>query len=517
MIGTSYDWQYVTENNGINHQALKDGSVHWPRGKMLGGGSSINAMMYVRGKDSDFKAWEEEGNPSWTPENVNFYFRKAENLQDMNLLQDPDIHEFYGNNGHLVINSFNSTYRDITEKVLESWDYIGFKNVKDINSAKFDGYGISGKMRVTAANGERCSSYTAYIKSVDPKKNLKVITGAFVTKILLNENLEAYGVEVDINREQKIFYASHEVIISSGAINTPQLLMLSGIGPREHLEANNIPCKINLPGVGSNLQDHNYIPIPIYADEPGLENHEARLFEVAKYMYDKSGLLAQNCFADVSSFYSRNKDMEYPEFQNHLTILWKNSSTFRIHFPDYNDEVLNSYLEPNSRKALYLFAFHLLHPFSRGTLYLKSSNPYDKPIINYNYFEDERDLQATADGIKMLTKIVDSPYFQSINAYVHRVNVTQCNEYSFQSDEYWKCFSRHVCVTVFHPVGTAKMGPNPENAVVNNFLKIHGAIRLRVIDASVMPTLTSGNTNGPSIMIGEMGSDMIKLEHLGTV
>ena len=512
---SSYDWQYATENDGINHQAMKNGSVRWPRGKMLGGGSSINAMIYTRGRDSDFKSWEEEGNPSWTPENVNLHFRKAESLQDMNLLQDPYIKNFYGLEGPLIINTFNSTYRELTEKILDSWEYLGFKKVKDINSADFKEFGISGIVRATASNSKRCSTYATYIENAKHRSNLKIVTGAFVTKILLNERNEAYGVEADVNGKNKTFYANKEVIISGGAVNSPQLLMLSGIGPREHLLSKNISCKINLESVGKNLQDHNYIPVPIYADEPGIEDQNALEFEVIKYMYNKSGMLAHNSFSDVCAFYSRNENMSYPEFQNHVTIIWKNSTTFRQHFPAYEDEVLNSYLEHNINKALYIFGVHLLHPFSRGAIHLRSSNPYDKPVIDYSYFEDERDVQATAEGIKKLVNIVNTPYFKSINAFVHRVNISQCNDLKFQSDDYWKCFLRNVGITVYHPAGTCKMGKNPENAVVDNFLRVYGAKKLRVIDASIMPTLTSGNTNAPCIMIGEMGADMIKYDHLG--
>lgn len=515
LQNTEYDWQYTVENDNVTHQALKNGTIPFPRAKMLGGCSSINAMFYVRGRDADFKSWADEGNPSWTPKNVNLYFKKAENFRDMNLIQNADIQNFYGHSGLLGINTFNSTYRKITEKVLKSWEYIGFKNVKDINSAIFKGHGISGIMRATAGNGKRRSVYASYIEPAKLRNNLKILTGAFVTKILLNEKNEAIGVEVTINGESKTFYANKEVIVSGGTVNSPQLLMLSGIGPREHLLSKNISCKINLSNVGQNLQDHSYIPIPIYGDKPGVENPKAYQFEVIKYMYNKSGLLAQNSLSDITAFYSRDTKMTYPEFQNHLTIIWKNSSTVKLHVPGYKDETYNSYLKYIKQKALYLFAFHLLHPFSKGAIYLRSQNPYDKPLIKYSYFEDERDVKASVEGIKKLVKIVNAPYFKSINAFVHRVNIPQCNNFKFQSSEFWKCFLINVGVTVYHPVGTCKMGPSSETAVVDNFLKVHGAKKLRIIDASIMPSPTSGNTQAPSIMIGEMGADMIKQEYLG--
>ncbi|XP_064071905.1 ecdysone oxidase-like [Vanessa tameamea] len=514
LFQSKYDWQYYTQNDGVKHQALKAGSVYWPRGKMLGGCSSMNGMIYVRGRDCDFQAWENAGNPNWTPENVNFYFKKAESLQDNELLKDPDIRDTYGYDGPQVINTFNITYREITEKVLESWDYIGFKRVADINAHGFNGLGISGILRSTAANGRRYSTYRSYLDPNRKRKNLKIVTNAFVTKVLITGNSHAYGVEVDIMKQKKTFYANFEVILSAGSVNTPQLLMLSGIGPAEHLLSKNISCIVNLPAVGRNLHDHSLIPIAIYGDDPGQENKEEKLFEVTKYMYNRTGLLAHNIITDISAFFSRNPDMAYPEFQSHLTVIRKNSQSIKNFFHNYQDDTQKSFIEFNTKKALYLFQFNLLHPLSRGSIYLKTSNPYDHPIINGNYFSEIRDLEATVDGIKMLTEIVNTPYFKSINAFVQRVNIPQCNKYDFKSDSYWQCYAINTCSTVYHPVGTAKMGPNPRDSVVNNFLKVYGVMRLRVIDASIMPSITSGNTNAPTIMIGEMGSDMIKAEYL---
>ncbi|XP_050346452.1 ecdysone oxidase-like [Nymphalis io] len=301
LFQSKYDWQYYTQNDGVSHQALKAGSVYWPRGKMLGGCSSMNGMAYVRGRDCDFQAWENAGNPNWTPENVNYYFKKAESFQHSELLDDPDIRDTYGYLGPQVINTFNITYRDITEKVLDSWDSMGFKRVADINASKFNGLGVSGILRSTAADGRRYSTYKSYLDPNKNRKNLKILTNAFVTKVLIDGNNDAYGVEVDITKQKKTFYANYEVIISAGTVNTAQLLMLSGIGPAEHLLSKNISCIVNLAGVGKNLQDHNYIPIAIYGDEPRQENEEEKLFEVAKYMFNKTGLLAHNTISDIAA------------------------------------------------------------------------------------------------------------------------------------------------------------------------------------------------------------------------
>ncbi|XP_034830807.2 ecdysone oxidase-like [Maniola hyperantus] len=511
---TKYDWQYVTKSNVKKHQALKNGEVQMTRGKMLGGCSSINAMLYVRGQDQDFNSWYDAGNPSWSPEKVKKYFKKAENLQDMHLNKDHNIRESYGHEGPLIINSFNSTYRKLTQKILDSWDHIGIKKVKDINVARYQGYGISSILRVTAANGERQSTYKAYLNTEKNNQNLKILTNAFVTKILINSNSQAYGVKVDVNGKRKYFFANLEVIVSAGTINTPQLLMLSGIGPEEHLSAKNIFCRNNLPGVGKNLQDHNFIPVPIYSDEPGPENTDELNFEVIKYLYDKTGYLAQGAVSDLSAFFSRYKNMSYPEVQSQLVIIPKNSSNVRKGFEIFTNEVIDSFTRYNSDKSLLYFSLHILHPFSRGIVYLNTSNPYDHPIIDANYLGDNRDIQASVDGIKIISNLLNTPYFKSINAFIPRINLRQCNQYNFPSDLYWKCYSIHITSTVYHPVGTAKMGPDPKDSVVDNYLKVHGVRSLRVIDASIMPYITSGNTNAPTIMIGEMGSDMIKAQYL---
>ncbi|XP_023947820.2 ecdysone oxidase-like [Bicyclus anynana] len=517
LYESKYDWQYVTKCDGIRHQGLKGGAVKWPRGKMLGGCSSINAMFYVRGNDHDFQAWVDEGNPSWSPENVNNFFRKAEGFQDMELNQDFNIYNTYGHDGPQVINTFNTSYAELAENILNSWDDIGITKVPDINAAKYQGYGFCSISRATAANGQRQSTYRAYLKPATNRHNLKVLTNAFVTKILVDDVAQAYGVEVDVNGQRKAFIANIEVILSAGSINTPQLLMLSGIGPADHLLSKNIPCKVNLPYVGHNLQDHLFVPIPIFGDKPGPEYIPNQMFDVLKYLNNKTGYLAHSSVINLSAFFSRHEDMSYPEFQSHLLIFRANSSTAKQYLSIFKDDIVNSLIRYHSDKALYIFAFHLLHPLSRGVIYLNTSDPYDHPIIDANYYGDYRDLKISVDGIKILSSLVNTPFFKSINAFIPRLNLPQCNEYEFLSNLYWECCATHMTQTVFHPIGTAKMGPDARDSVVNNFLKVHGVEKLRVIDASIMPLQTSGNTNAPAIMIGEMGSDMIKTEYLSKI
>ncbi|CAH3996999.1 unnamed protein product [Pieris brassicae] len=513
LYGSDFDWKYLTKTDNRTGLGSKDGRIPWPRGKMLGGCSSINGMVYIRGRAPDYQRWVDAGNPSWTPQNVFHYFNKAENLQSKTLLKNPYISGLYGHHGPLIVDNYNSTYREDTERVLDSWEHIGFDIVEDINSQYTLGLGSCGIYPTTVSNGRRQSTYEAYIKPARRRKNLKIVTMAYVTKVIIDDNLEAKGVEVDIKGTKITVFVSKEVILSSGAINTPKLLMLSGVGPKLHLESVGIPCKVNLP-VGERLQDHYMIPTLIYGDEPGSRSTVDVHFDELKYLYDGSGYLGQVTFSDIIAFFSRSPNALYPEFQSHFVLLPKNTVSEAKRFASFKTPILKSLLEFSAHKALYVFTLHLLHPFSKGSVYLNSSDPYQDPIIKANYLDDPRDIKTTIDGLKILTSIVDTPYFRSINAFIFKVNLPECDQYEFRSNEYWLCFAKYLMLTLYHPVGTAKMGPSAEDSVVDNYLRVHGIRGLRVIDASVMPNLTSGNTNGPTIMIGEMGADMIKSAYL---
>ncbi|CAH0579138.1 unnamed protein product [Chrysodeixis includens] len=509
-----YDWAYQTAPNGKNNLANKNESVNWPRGKILGGSSNLNAMIYVQGNDEDYKNWYDAGNKEWSVEEVRRCFRKAESFQDMKALENPVISNHYGHNGPLIINTFNSTY-GYSKKVLCAWDEMGIRNVEDLNEANVMGSGI---MRATAADGIRQSHNRAYLNPVVTRKNLKIMKNSFVTKILIkNLSKTAYGVEVRRKTRKYRLLAGKEVIISAGAINSPQLLMLSGIGPREHLRAKGISVVVDSPMVGQNLQDHILLPIPIYGDEPGEKSVADQQFAVIQYLYNRTGSLAENRVANVLAFYSENKNATYPDFQSHLHIIWKNDSNLRNllgNIYNYKDQVVNPIVKMNQKHAIYMHAFNLLHPHSKGNISLVSNDPYDYPIIHNNYFSDPRDLESAVTGIKMLTKVVNTTYFRSVRAFLGRMEWPACNVYELDSREYWKCVSVNMSVTVYHPVGTCMMGPDPTTSVVSSRLKVHGVNSLRVIDASIMPNITSGNTNGPVTAIGERGAELVIEDHM---
>ncbi|XP_047995646.1 ecdysone oxidase-like [Leguminivora glycinivorella] len=510
---SEYDWNYTTVNTGITNQANVNEAVHWPRGKMLGGCSSMNVMIYVKGNDADFQRWYDQGNKEWHPKIVREYQKKAESFQNLNGLKNVAVKNAYGQNGPLGINYFNSTSEELTQALLGAWNEIGFNTVADINERNVLGAGLYG---ATAVNGRRESTAKAYLNPIQNRENFKLLKNALVTKIIIDEiSLEAKGVKVEMNETKFIFYAKREVILSAGAINTPQLLMLSGVGPKHHLKSKGIASLVNSPAVGQNLLDHIYIPVTIFGNQPEelAANYNELQYEI--YLKNSTGYFATNTIQNVLSLYGRSKDSKFPQFQNLVGIFPKNADQVETYFRSlYKSEVADSIIENSKHNALYLYLFHNLHPYSKGNISLSTSDPKDAPLIYANYFDDPRDLQAASDGIRMLTKIVNTTFYRSINGFLGRLNWPACNSFDHDSDEYWKCVAINMVLTIYHPVGTARMGISRKTAVVDSRLKVYGVHKLRVIDASVMPTLTSGNTNGPTIMIAERASDFIKADNL---
>lgn len=509
---SKYDWQFTAQGDGKANSAFKNNFSIWPRGKMLGGCSSINGMTYFRGSPVDYEKWYNSGNNDWHPDKVMECFKKAENLQDPRLLKNETLKHFFGNYGPLHITTpYNRFNNDLYENILQSWDEIGIRTVIDLNQANALGSGLA---RVTIDNGRRESTDQAYLKPARNRENLDVITNAYVTKILINQNTkEAYGVELKKDDKVINMFASVEVIVSGGTINSPQLLMLSGIGPKQHLESKNIHCVVDLPAVGQYLQDHIYIPVTIVGDEPEEEDQAKTLhFEAIKYIYNQQGYLSYDAYHFVA-LYSDNQTDTYPKFQNHIRIYPKNSPDFAQNFGGFKDTIVNSLIDLNKNNSVYLFMFILLHPKSMGYLSLNTSDPMDYPIIYPNHLNDTRDVQTAVDGIKKLTKIVYTKYFKSINGKVGRISWPECDIFKLDSEDYWKCIVEYMRMHASHPIGTARMGTDKKTSVVNSKLKVHHIEKLRVVDASVMPSHISANINGAVIMMAERASGMIKRDY----
>ena len=498
-------------NNRKTDQGLINGSVGWHRGKMFGGSSSINGMIYVKGNDRDYQKWYDAGNEEWSLEEVRRCFRKAESLQNIEMLKNSTIRDCYGHDGPLFINKFNNTFKSYLNKVVDSWDEIGFRKVLDLNT---ENVMASGFITATAVNGIRQSTDRAYLMPVADRPNLKMLKNTLVTKVLIDEDLVTYGVEVERNGEKMTFYASQEVILSAGPIASPQLLMLSGVGPAKHLKEHDIPCIVDSPMVGQNLKDHNFVPIFMFADVPEQPSEVDTYRSIIDYLADRQGSLSfSNLLTDAIALYSTESNPTYANCQNHMSIIPKNTTTLKPSFMAafrYNESVMDSIAELNKYHGIFFFHFNLLHPFSQGNISLSSNNPKDAPLVFPNYFEDPRDLETAATGIKMATKIVNTKYFKSINAFLGRMNIPSCNKFKLDSRDYWKCVAVNLVTTIFHPVSTCRMGSDISMSVVDSRLRVHGVANLRVIDSGVMPGTISGNTNGPSIMIGERGSELVK-------
>ncbi|XP_075973163.1 ecdysone oxidase-like [Anticarsia gemmatalis] len=513
MFRTKYDWQYLTENDGEIDQAMVNGSIAWPRGKMIGGSSNINAMIYIQGNDYNYDTWYNAGNKEWSVKEVRRCFRKLESYQDKHLLKNPKIRKHYGQDGPLVINTFNSTYRVVTKYILSAWDEMGIKNVPDLNTANLMGSGI---MAATAAKGERQSASKAYLNPAKHRKNLVIVKNCFVRKVLIDKSTKkAYGVEAEYGSEIFTYFSNKEVILSAGTINSPQLLMLSGVGPQDHLASKNIETIVDSPMVGENLQDHIIVLVITAANQSNPETKCDERFDVFKYLYNRTGYLAQNSFSDILAFYSKSDSAIYPDYQSHLTVIWKNSSNTQNIFNRFrfNDTVSRPLVELNKKHTFFMFAFNLLLPKSRGTILLRSNDPKEPPIIKPNYFKDRRDLESAVTGIMKLLKVLKTKYFTSVGGFLVRMRWPECDKYRLGSRGYWRCVCKNMVLTVYHPVGTCMMGSDPKTSVVDSRLRVHGVDNLRVIDASIMPTITSGNTNGPAIMIGERGAEFVKEDH----
>ncbi|XP_075979936.1 ecdysone oxidase-like [Anticarsia gemmatalis] len=517
LYNTKYNWGYKSTDNGIICQANINGSIEYPRGKTFGGCSNINGMIYMRGNTEDYQRWYDAGNTEWSLDHAQRCFRKAENFQDAKLDKFPEIKVYYGHDGPLVINTFNNTHRHLAKKVLSAWHEIGFKNVKDLNVANAFGSGI---MRATASNGERNSVSEAYLHPVKHRRNLKIMKNTLVTKVLINDTdtskKHAYGVLVERNGKRITILSKKEVILSAGTINSPQLLMLSGIGPKAHLKSKRIKTLLDLPMVGQNLEDHNFMPITVYTDEPVEVTEADKQFQVIKYFYDRSGYLAEFSFYDILAFHAMDRNAKYPDFQYYVIKMEKNTSDlkdFFVRINRYKDSLVDSIVELNKKYTLYAFQISLLHPYSKGNVSLNSNDPKDLPLIHLNYFSNPRDLELIVSGIQKLLEVLETKHFKSVKGYLGRVKWSACDKFKLGSRDYWKCLCINMIGTVYHPVGTCKMGSSASNSVVSSRLKVHGVGNLRVIDASVMPNQISGNINGPCVMIGERGAELIKEDY----
>ena len=467
---SSVDWEYYTESQ----TELNDRELYWPRGKTLGGSSSINAMIYARGQPADYDHWAELGNDGWAYEDVLSYFKKAEHNE-----RGPSA--YHGTGGPRNVADLQSP-NELSEAFIEAGEAIGLARNEDFNAGDQSGVGF---YQVTQKSGQRHSAADAYLQPVLDRSNLTAVTGAQVTRVRF-DGREAIGVEyvLDGNDEPKTVDTTEEVVLSAGAINSPQLLMLSGIGPAAHLEAHDISVVNELPGVGQNLQDHLQAKINYACEKPITLEAADSLWNLLKYLVLKRGPLTSNV-AEAGGFVSVSGKDDRPDIQFHFG-------------PSYS---INHGFDNPDGHGFWLGAL-CLRPESRGQIMLQSADPFDDPVVDPQYLTEEADLEILLEGVKLIREILQAEPFDD-----YRGEIVSPDS-GVQSDEQLIAHIRETAATLYHPVGTCKMGDD-EMAVVDDRLSVHGVDRLRVVDASIMPTITSGNTDAPTTMIAEKAADYI--------
>lgn len=503
------DWGYKPQPQEHACKGYVNGQCAWPRGKVLGGCSSINAMYYVRGNKLDYDEWAANGNTGWSYEEVLPYFMKSENYSEP---LSEDLIKFHSNKGYLSVECPNDQH--VFEKMtIAGASQLGIKYIPDINGA--DQMGVT-KACTTTQNGVRHSTARAFLAPAKDRNNLHVLKNAHATKLIFKDKTNIVsGVIVNKDGKEIAINAKKEVIVSAGAINTPQLLMLSGIGPKKHLESLGIEVKADLP-VGENLQDHPYVGINYkLPGDKSLTSTPNIIGAFTQYMLEKEGpFKSTEPFRVISFMNTTDSTASSPDIEYHYIFYPPNIADFidvyGLH--GFSDEYRKKFKELSENNFLFLAAPVLLHPKSRGKIELKSKDPFEQPLIYANYFDHPEDMATMVRGIKQhALKLSDTDALKSAGFKLEWLELDACKKFEENSDEFIKCWIEQNTVSLYHPTSTAKMGPdNDETAVVDPELKVKKVDRLRVADASIMPDIVRGNTNAPCIMIGEKCADMVK-------
>ncbi|KCZ93898.1 choline dehydrogenase [Hyphomonas johnsonii] len=470
-----YNWGFHT----AAQKHMNGRKLYWPRGKGWGGSSSINGMIYIRGHAGDYDQWGQMGLRGWSYADVLPYFKRSEAYEGGET-------DFHGGGGPLNV-SESPLSAPIYRAFLQAGEQAGYKLTDDFNGASQEGFG---RYQRTIHKGERWSASYAYLRPiVGVRPNLTVISTGLVTRVLI-ENGRATGVEVveGIGSLTQVIKADVEVVVCAGAVQSPQILMLSGIGNPEHLDRFSIPAKVKSMGVGQNLQDHLDVtvihemtqPVSAYSAQKGLKKVGVGL----RYLYNQTGAGADN-HLQVGAFLNSREGLAMPDIQVHLV-----------------NAIMMDHGNHDAQKDGFTVHACQLRPESRGTICLASSDPFDAPSIDPNYLATEEDRRAMREAVKMMRDVCSQSALDALRGTEILPGV------SVETDEDIDAFVRRTGETIYHPVGTVAMGAD-DDSPVDDQLKVRGVDGLRVVDASVIPTLIGGNTNAPTIMIAEKAADMM--------
>ncbi len=472
MHNPAFDWCYLTEPD----PGIAGRSLQWPRGKVLGGSSALNGLIYVRGQAEDYDRWAELGNPGWSFHDVLPYFKTSEDNE-----RGADV--FHGTGGPQKVSDLRLR-RPIAEHFIKAATEIGIPFNEDYNGAEQEGVAY---FQQTAYRGFRWSTAKSFLRPAKGRPNLKIMTRAQVTSLVFDDQ-RVSGINYQHGGQIKTAHANAEVILSAGAINSPQILQCSGVGDPVQLQQVGVDVLHALPGVGKNLQDHLQIRLVFKTNQhtlnDELNNPFKQMLVGMQYFLTRSGPLTLAA-SQVAIFTRSSESVDRPDIQFHMQPLSADKPGDGVHpFSAFTSSVCQ------------------LRPHSRGHVVIKSADPMTYPAIHPNYLSDERDCAVAVGGIKVARRIAAAPALRDciIDEYVPGRQ--------FQTDSELLDAARRYSQTIYHPVGTCKMG-NDGSAVVDHQLRVHGIAGLRVVDASIMPEIVSGNTNAPTIMIAEKAADMI--------
>jgi choline dehydrogenase len=467
------NWLYASEPE----PELDNRRIIQPRGKVWGGSSSINGLLYIRGQAEDFDHWRQLGNAGWAFVDVLPYFQRAED-------QQRGSDEWHGVGGPLVVSDVCEPH-PLCEAFIAATQQAGYKRNDDFNGRSQEG---AGYFQLTAKNGRRWSTAAGYLRQARRRANLAIVSHALATRVLFSGR-RAIGVAYRQGQTTHTAYADGEIVVAGGAFNSPQILQLSGVGPAKILRELGIEVIADVPGVGADLQDHLQIRMQYRCTEPitmnDVINHWRHRWGAGlRYVMSRKGLLTIGA-GYAGAFLRTRPELATPDVQIHFLIFSAEAAGAALHpFPGFMASVCQ------------------LRPESRGFVRIKSSDPTVPPVIQPRYLSIRGDCDTVIDGIKMMRRILNQPAMRSYVAE-ERAPGRQCG-----SDADLLAFARATGTTVYHPTSTCRMGSDPL-AVVDERLRVRGFERLRVIDASIMPTVVSGNTNAATVMIGEKGADLV--------
>jgi choline dehydrogenase len=474
------NWKYLTEKDPQTNNRQS----YWPRGKVLGGSSSINAMVYIRGQQEDFEDWSAHGNPGWDWTGVLPYFRKMENFQH----GDPDLH---GTDGPLHVDDVSGRVHSLCDDFIRAGQELGESFNPDFNGASQEGFGI---YHITTKSAQRMSSARAYLRPALNRRNLEVITGALASRIIFKDAC-AEAVEFVRNNRKRTVRASREIILCAGAVNSPQLLQLSGIGDPKFLKDLGIEVIYENQMVGQNLQDHLEVNhfyrarVPTLNDE--LHPWHGKLLAGLKYLLLRTGPLSLG-INQAGAFVRTRKDLVRPNVQLYFCPV------SYLKAPAGTRPMMNPDPYPG-----FLISTQPLRPTSRGSLTISANDPLMPPKIHPNYLSTENDIAEMLEGVRYIRNMTST---EALSSVIEREIIPGLDK---DSDEELVEDIRARSTTVFHPCGTCRMGADIKTNVVDSELRVHGVSGLRVADASIFPTITSGNTNAPTIMVGEKAASLI--------